>query len=324
VEEAEALLRAAGLPVTLLQLAPGLLQGDLLGLRLGPLRLMRIRLSGPVHFVGPKPPGHQLITVPLDAPGAGFRARAHGEWLPPACLFGLEVGSGIHLSTEASCQLAVVMLAWSRFRDWAQALGGPDLEERTLRRNWVPLERPRHEGLRAYLLRLFLAVEARPRLLTLPGWQRIACDDLVPLLLEALVHGAELQPQVRRPPARIELVKAAQRWMGEHPQQPITLDALCREVHAGRRSLIQGFRDHLGMGPMAYLKLHRLHAMRRLLQAADPERTRIQSLAMEWGFFNSGHFARDYRLLFGERPSDTLHRSGGKWGMAQASAPMEA
>jgi AraC family ethanolamine operon transcriptional activator len=131
----------------------------------------------------------------------------------------------------------------------------------------------------------------------------------MPLLLEALVHGAQLQPAVRRPPARIELVKAAQCWMAEHPQQPITLTALCREVHAGRRSLIQGFRDHLGMGPMAYLKLQRLHAVHRLLLASDRAVTRIQPLAMEWGFLNSGHFAREYRLLFGERPSDTLGRS---------------
>jgi AraC family ethanolamine operon transcriptional activator len=309
VEEAEALLRSTGLPIHLLQLGGGVLEGDLLGLRLGPLQLLRIRLSQSVHAVGPKPPGHQIIAVPLDGSGAGAPVRVHGQPLPPACLFGLDAGGEIHLTTEATCHLAVVMLPWSRFREWAQALGGPYLDERTLRRNWVPLDRLRHAGLRTHLLRLLLAVEARPQVLTLPSWERIACDDLMPLLLEALVHGAQLQPAVRRPPARIELVKAAQRWMAEHPQQPISLDALCREVHAGRRSLIQGFRDHLGMGPMAYLKLQRLHAERRLLLAADPEATRIQPLASTWGFFNPGNFAREYRRLFGERPSHTLARS---------------
>ena len=63
------------------------------------------------------------------------------------------------------------------------------------------------------------------------------------------------------------------------------------------------------MGPMAYLKLHRLHGVRRLLLAGDHDQVRIGAIAAEWGFLNAGHFARDYRLLFGERPRDTLgHR----------------
>jgi AraC family ethanolamine operon transcriptional activator len=30
---------------------------------------------------------------------------------------------------------------------------------------------------------------------------------------------------------------------------------------------------------------------------------------MEWGFFNPGHFAGDYRQLFGELPSVTVKRT---------------
>jgi AraC family ethanolamine operon transcriptional activator len=327
VEQAELLLRGAGLPIELLQLVGGDLKGDLLGLRLGPLQLLRIRLSLPVHAAGPKPPGHQVITLPLDQSGAGSPLRAHGQPLPQACLFGLDACGEIHLTTSATCHLALVMLDQDRFLEWAEALGGPELEARNLVRNWVPLDRARHEGLRVHLLRLFGAIEKRPQNLTLPGWECLACEDLMPLLLEALAHGAQLQPALRRPPARIELVKAAERWMVEHPHEPISLEALCREVYAGRRSLIQGFRDHLGMGPMAFLKLHRLHGVRRLLLAADPQVTRIQPLAMEWGFLNPGHFARDYRRLFGERPSDTLGRSAspliglGESGAGPRSAP---
>jgi AraC family ethanolamine operon transcriptional activator len=50
--------------------------------------------------------------------------------------------------------------------------------------------------------------------------------------------------------------------------------------------------------------------VRRLLLGADPDQVRIGSIAAAWGFLNAGHFARDYRYLFGELPRDTLwHRT---------------
>jgi AraC family ethanolamine operon transcriptional activator len=57
---------------------------------------------------------------------------------------------------------------------------------------------------------------------------------------------------------------------------------------------------------MAFLKLRRLHAVRRALLAADPQTTKISELAARWGFLNPGHFARDYRTLFGEHPGTSL------------------
>lgn len=64
------------------------------------------------------------------------------------------------------------------------------------------------------------------------------------------------------------------------------------------------------MGPMAYIKLHRLHGIRRELLTADPRAVTIGGLALRWGFLNAGHFARDYRRLFGELPSQTLAGGG--------------
>jgi AraC family ethanolamine operon transcriptional activator len=309
VEELEAALRTAGLPVELLQLQGGVLEGDLLGLRIGPLQLLRLRTSRAVHVAGPKPSGRQLVTISLAAPGRVEPLRAHGHLLPATSLFGLDCRGEIHLTTPAASELAVVAIDRERFGLWAEWLGAEALADDGPGANWLPLDPRRFEGLRRSLCRLFAVPEANPLALATGGWAHLVVEDLMPLLLEALVHGSQRQQSLRRPPARIELVKLAQRWMREHPQQPISLTALCREVHAGRRSLIQGFREHLGMGPMAFLKLQRLHGVRRQLLAADPEDVRVHRLAVEWGFLNPGHFARDYRLLFGERPSDTLCRS---------------
>jgi AraC family ethanolamine operon transcriptional activator len=310
VEELEALLRGEGLEVQLFQLQGGAQTGDLLSLRLGPLRLLRLRLARALHTSGAKPTGRQMVTLALDPPGRAVPVRAHGHLLPACSLFGLDCRGEIHLSTGPACHLALVSIDRELFRSRAAAIAAGPLGEDPLPENWLRLDPQRFEGLRRYLSQLFALAETTPAALGLTSWERLVPEDLIPLVVEALTQASGQRGEPQRPPARIELVKLAQRWMRENPRQPISLDALCRQVHVGRRSLIQGFRDHMGMGPMAFLKLQRLHGVRRQLLAAHPGDATIQRLAADWGFLNPGHFARDYRLLFGEVPSETLARSG--------------
>jgi AraC family ethanolamine operon transcriptional activator len=304
-------IQRLGLPLRLLQLDGGNLGGGAMAITIGPLRLSRLRMDRRIHSWGPKPLGE--LTIGLDLEPAGVRPplRAHGSCLPESCLFGLDSGREVHLTLPKGVELGMVVIPRDTLCNWADQLGcgGFDLQG-ACRRNLLLVDPLRCEGLRAYLRQIFALVASDPGRLEQPSSQRLILEDLLPLLLEALIHGADQAGRLPRPPARIEIVKAAQRWLHDHPQQPITLTDLCQQAYASRRSLIQGFRDHLGMGPMAYVKLHRLHSVRRLLLGADPDQVRIGSIAAEWGFLNAGHFARDYRLLFGELPRDTLsHRS---------------
>jgi AraC family ethanolamine operon transcriptional activator len=41
---------------------------------------------------------------------------------------------------------------------------------------------------------------------------------------------------------------------------------------------------------------------------AAPE-SRVADIAIRWGFWHMGQFARDYRAMFGELPSETLKKS---------------
>jgi transcriptional regulator GlxA family with amidase domain len=56
---------------------------------------------------------------------------------------------------------------------------------------------------------------------------------------------------------------------------------------------------------MAFVKSVRLQHARRMLQQPEGA-TSVVSVAFACGFLNPGHFARDYRLAFGELPSATL------------------
>ncbi|MBM5818135.1 MAG: AraC family transcriptional regulator, partial [Cyanobacteria bacterium K_Offshore_surface_m2_239] len=59
----------------------------------------------------------------------------------------------------------------------------------------------------------------------------------------------------------------------------------------------------------AYVRLLRLHSIRRRLLRAEPGEIQIGPLAEAWGFHNAGHFAANYRRLFGETPRVTLRRA---------------
>jgi len=66
--------------------------------------------------------------------------------------------------------------------------------------------------------------------------------------------------------------------------------------------------EHLGMGPKKYLTLRRMNLARRALSVADPSVTTVTDVATEYGFWQLGRFAQDYKRLFEESPSTTLRR----------------
>jgi AraC family transcriptional regulator, ethanolamine operon transcriptional activator len=68
------------------------------------------------------------------------------------------------------------------------------------------------------------------------------------------------------------------------------------------------FKEAMGITPVAYLTLLRLHRVRQALRAADPRSTTVTREALRWGFWHFGDFSRAYKGCFGELPSKTLRR----------------
>ena len=62
------------------------------------------------------------------------------------------------------------------------------------------------------------------------------------------------------------------------------------------------------MGPARYLTLKRLTAVRTELRRGDPAAINVTDTAIKYGFWELGRFAREYRQMFGERPSETLNK----------------
>jgi transcriptional regulator GlxA family with amidase domain len=105
------------------------------------------------------------------------------------------------------------------------------------------------------------------------------------------------------------LAYEAETWLRQNLARPLTIADLCQAVRTSKRTLHSAFRERLGTTPKLRLKALRLEAARHELLRGAPG-TRITDVALNWGFFHFGWFSHDYRLCFGETPSDTLRRAG--------------
>jgi AraC-like DNA-binding protein len=120
------------------------------------------------------------------------------------------------------------------------------------------------------------------------------------------------------------IVQDALDFMMAHLTEPLTLQELCRACGRSKRSMIYHFTAALGITPMAYFKLQRLNAVRRALKAADPRTSRVLDIAADFGFYHMGHFAVDYRELFGVLPSATLGHHSIRIAVTSGSSPHSA
>lgn len=106
---------------------------------------------------------------------------------------------------------------------------------------------------------------------------------------------------------RTRLARRAESWMRANLTEDIRTPDLCAALRVSRRELEYAFRTTYDQSPRDYLHTLRLHAVRRSLLARDEPRT-ILEIAFAHGISHPGRFAADYRLLFGERPSETQKR----------------
>jgi PAS domain S-box-containing protein len=103
-------------------------------------------------------------------------------------------------------------------------------------------------------------------------------------------------------------VKTVKQFVDLHWNRPLSVNDLAQAADVTARTLFKRFKLACGFTPQEYIKWVRLQHAREMLQRADKSTT-VLGISLRCSFQNQGHFARDYRLAFGERPSDTLARA---------------
>jgi AraC-like DNA-binding protein len=140
---------------------------------------------------------------------------------------------------------------------------------------------------------------------------RAAFDEVILHGLVGLVAPSfSDQLQGRLPDLGVDRIHRACEILRSRVSEPIRIADIARELGIGVRHLQAGFRRHLDMTPLQFLRECRLDQAHRRLSNPLPGET-TTSIAFDCGFAHLGDFAQDHRRRFGEAPSETLRRH--KW-----------
>lgn len=133
-------------------------------------------------------------------------------------------------------------------------------------------------------------------------------ERLVAVLASAVAHRPNRTDLKRR--TQYHIVCIAEDTAMSRVGSGFYVKDMCDAAGVSERTLEYAFRDVMGLTPLAFLTRLRLHRVRLALLSAAPKSTTVTTVAQHWGFGHLGEFARAYKDLFGELPSQTLTRRG--------------
>jgi AraC family transcriptional regulator, ethanolamine operon transcriptional activator len=131
--------------------------------------------------------------------------------------------------------------------------------------------------------------------------------DLLNLIVDAVSGGALLDSS-KTNTERAQALDQAISVIKERPAEVLTVAELRRLSGASERTLHYAFVERYGMPPARFMKACRLNGARKDLSGVDSLAVKVSDIANKWGFWHLGQFAKDYRLWFGELPSETCRR----------------
>jgi transcriptional regulator GlxA family with amidase domain len=125
-------------------------------------------------------------------------------------------------------------------------------------------------------------------------------EKLIHLMVLCLAEGVTLD--IRTSARRHDVIMMKfEEYLEAHSHQPLYLTEICAKIGVAERTLRVSCEEHLGMGPIRYLTLRRMHLVRRALRRADPSNSTVTRIITDHGFWELGRFSVVYRTLFGRR-----------------------
>jgi len=152
--------------------------------------------------------------------------------------------------------------------------------------------------------------EDAPEIIAHPEAARGLEQALIEALVGCLSGGSVREDRLAQRHHSLVL-RRFRRAVEEDPDQPLYIPELCAAIRVSDRTLRLCCQEQLGMSPKRYLMLRRMHLARRALRDGSPGTTTVTQIATQYGFWQFGRFAGEYKALFGEAPSATLHGARG-------------
>ena len=212
----------------------------------------------------------------------------------------------MHLRSEGACRYGGMSLPQDGFDAACLAMAGGEFEQLSFK----SVVRPNPElmrQLRSLQKSVCQIAKTSPELLVSPEVVRAFEQNSVYLMVRCLTEGSisTMSAGIQRYEA---IVKRFEEYLEANPNTPLYLTDICAAIGAVERTMRAACEKHLGMGPIRYLALRRMHLVRGALVRADSSTATVTEIANDHGFWELGRFAVAYRTLFGEPPSVTLRR----------------
>jgi AraC-like DNA-binding protein len=289
--------------VKLLPTAKGSFGAEVTQIGMNRVWMHRIRISLPeVNTVAVKP-GRRSI---------GFLTEPNSS---PLLHCGLEVLPGdivvnrfdvIHQRSNANLHYGTISVPIDELDVAAEAIIGREFPKTPHKR----IIRP-NSALMCRLLKLHKSVgqlaHDSPDILELPPVLRALENELIHAMVRCLAEGAAVEPTAGS--CRHDTIVARfEDFLEANPDRPLYLTEICCAIGVAERTLRASCEQHLGMGPIRYLTLRRMHLVRQALLRSDPSTATVTRIVTDQGFWELGRFSVAYRALFGESPSRTLRR----------------
>ena len=282
--------------------AKGDFRAELTQVVLNRLRMQRFEENLPRVHTGAVRRERKVFTfLTADQPEVSNRGRVFS--LGEICADDYELQ---HVRTGGSYHFGAASLIPEDFAGSCKAIVGCELDADRSSRFMRPPSNVMGRFLRLHEMVGSIA-KAAPELFQLPEVVRSLDQQLIHALVRCVTDGV-VSPSTSGKLRNKVIVARLEEFLEANLNTPLYLTEVCAAVGAAERTIRYACEEHLGMGPIRYLTLRRMHLVRRALSQADSSTKTVTQIATDHGFWELGRFSVAYHALFGEPPSTTLRR----------------
>jgi len=260
------------------------------------------RAGSSVVVEGAAKPGGISIFIPTDSP---VGVSGNGHRLDESSLMINQTGDEFCIANDSSRPWFSVYVPYETLA----GASGDATAPVPLMRGFVQVPLQRIQRFRSVIGRFGEAVHRASTGFESAAAQTAAEQKLVPEIRNLLAVPQEVEPMHgRHAIPRRQIVRTSMEFADQHVGEYLSVQQLATAAGVSERTLRDAFQHCFGLAPVQYLNRRTLHQVRRGLESADPSVATVTEIATEFGVWELGRFARDYCNLFGELPSETLHR----------------
>jgi AraC family ethanolamine operon transcriptional activator len=258
------------------------------------------RAGSSVVVEGAAKPGGISIFLPTQTP---LGISGNGHRLDESSLVINQTGDEFCIANDSSRPWFSVYVPYETLA------GGEATTPVPFMHGFVQVPLPRIQRFRSVIGQFNEAVQRAATDFESAAAQRAAEQKVVPEIRDLLAVPHQVEPTLgRHTVPRGQIIRRSMDFVDQHEGEYLSVEQLAAAAGVSERTLRDAFQQYVGVAPVRYLNRRTLHQVRRALKAADPSMATVTEIATQFGVWQLGRFARDYRCLFGELPSETLHQ----------------